>query len=290
MQRKAQDSAGRIATDSALTSSVHDVLRSPGQPLDAATRAFMEPRFAHDFSRVRVHTDGRAAESARAARAHAYTVGQNIVFGAGNFAPATEVGRRLLAHELTHTVQQRAAGGSVASFHEDAQLEANAEAAGREVAAGNRISQNILASGIQFSRQADPEAERKKAIEESNAVIAKIDAAEKEDETPAPGKLVRETNYTPPPKPKAPAPRPAAHEPRGYTPVPPEVVVEAYRLNPHVISESGSTEFHNQVWRHGGGHGRAPAAFRVGDMIRVNVEAFPSALRPLIGYNMYIGK
>lgn len=85
---------------------VHDVLRSPGQPLDAQTRAFMEPRFGHDFSNVRVHTDENAAESARAVDALAYTVGHNVVFGAGQYAPNTGVGRRLLAHELTHVAQQ----------------------------------------------------------------------------------------------------------------------------------------------------------------------------------------
>src|ERR1041385_5790965 len=62
---------------------VHEVLRSPGQPLDASTRAFMEPRFGRDFGDVRVHTDGKAAESARAVNARAYTVGNNVVFGAG---------------------------------------------------------------------------------------------------------------------------------------------------------------------------------------------------------------
>src|SRR2546425_13179281 len=85
---------------------VHDVLRSPGQPLDAGTRAFMEPRFGHDFSQVRVHTDSRAAESAQAVNALAYTVGRDVVFGEGEYEPGTSHGRRLLAHELTHVVQQ----------------------------------------------------------------------------------------------------------------------------------------------------------------------------------------
>jgi hypothetical protein len=84
---------------------VHEALRSPGRPLDPATRAFMEPRFGHDFSRVRVHTDSRAAESAQAIGARAYTAGASIVFGAGQYAPHTEAGQRLLAHELTHVVQ-----------------------------------------------------------------------------------------------------------------------------------------------------------------------------------------
>ncbi|MGH3796774.1 MAG: eCIS core domain-containing protein [Pseudonocardiaceae bacterium] len=95
---------------------VHDVLRSPGQPLDADTRAFMEPRFGHDFSRVRVHADARATAAADAVGARAYTVGQNIAFAAGMYSPGTTHGRRLLAHELTHVVQQGNAGpGVVAS-------------------------------------------------------------------------------------------------------------------------------------------------------------------------------
>jgi outer membrane protein OmpA-like peptidoglycan-associated protein len=85
---------------------VRDVLGSPGQPLDAAARAFMEPRFDQDFSRVRVHTDMRATESARSINALAYTVGRDIVFGAGQYAPKTPVGRWVLAHELTHVIQQ----------------------------------------------------------------------------------------------------------------------------------------------------------------------------------------
>jgi hypothetical protein len=88
---------------------VQDVLRSPGQPLDLATRALFEPRFGHDFSQVRVHTDAKAAESARAINALAYTTGWDVVFGAGQYTPETSTGRRLLAHELAHVVQQGAA-------------------------------------------------------------------------------------------------------------------------------------------------------------------------------------
>lgn len=68
---------------------VQEVLRSPGQPLDAVTRAFMEPRFGHDFSQVRVHNDARASQSARAVNALAYTVNRDIVFGNGQYSPAT---------------------------------------------------------------------------------------------------------------------------------------------------------------------------------------------------------
>jgi len=90
-------------------SSVHEVLRLPGQLLDTETRSFFESRFYHDFSGVRVHTDSRAAQSARDVNAHAYTVGSDIAFAPGRFAPATGEGRRLLAHELAHTVQQSSA-------------------------------------------------------------------------------------------------------------------------------------------------------------------------------------
>jgi hypothetical protein len=92
---------------------VHEVLQLPGQPLDKSTQAYFEPRFGHDFSRVRVHADARAAESARHVSAHAYTVGKDIVFAAGRFSPTTDDGRRLIAHELTHVVQQTAPASGV---------------------------------------------------------------------------------------------------------------------------------------------------------------------------------
>jgi Domain of unknown function (DUF4157) len=85
---------------------VREVLRSPGQQIDLGTREFMNAQFGHDFSHVKVHTDSRAAESARSVNALAYTVGRDIVFGAGQYAPQANAGRELLAHELAHTVQQ----------------------------------------------------------------------------------------------------------------------------------------------------------------------------------------
>lgn len=118
VQRKAAapqiSSLGLSTTSSGITASpiVNEVLRSPGQPLDAATRAFMEPRFGHDFSRVRIHTDAAAEQSARDVNARAYTAGNHVVFAAGRFAPQTHEGRRLVAHELSHVVQQEGAGGS----------------------------------------------------------------------------------------------------------------------------------------------------------------------------------
>jgi len=92
---------------------VHDALRSHGKPLDGATRKFMERRFGHDFGQVRVHTDALASQSAESVGARAYTVGPNIAFRQGEYVPSTTQGRRLLAHELTHVVQQSAAAPSV---------------------------------------------------------------------------------------------------------------------------------------------------------------------------------
>ncbi len=85
---------------------VHQVLGSPGRALAQSSRGFFEQRFGHDFGRVRVHDDARAAESARSVEAAAYTVGQHIVFDEGNFNPGSSQGRELMAHELAHTVQQ----------------------------------------------------------------------------------------------------------------------------------------------------------------------------------------
>jgi uncharacterized protein DUF4157/L,D-transpeptidase-like protein len=114
---------------------VPEVLRSPGQPLEREARAFMEPRFGHDFSKIRVHNDARAAESARSVGALAYTVGKDIVFGAGRYSPGETGGRRLLAHELAHTIQQ--GGGAhlqskleVSSPDSPAESEADAAAEG----------------------------------------------------------------------------------------------------------------------------------------------------------------
>ncbi|HVT16398.1 MAG TPA: DUF4157 domain-containing protein [Thermoanaerobaculia bacterium] len=75
--------------------------------MPSRVRDFFEPRFRSDFGRVRVHTDSRAGEVAGALGARAFTTGRDMVFGPGQFAPDTEAGRRLLAHELTHVVQQR---------------------------------------------------------------------------------------------------------------------------------------------------------------------------------------
>ena len=85
---------------------VHRVLATPGEALDRATRRFMEPRFGANFAHVRVHTGSEASKSARAVGARAYTLGSHIVFGSGEYSPASGAGRTLLSHELVHVMQQ----------------------------------------------------------------------------------------------------------------------------------------------------------------------------------------
>jgi hypothetical protein len=112
---------------------VHEVLNSPGQPLDSAMRAFMEPRFGHDFSNVRIHADERAAQSAHDVRAAAYTVGNHAVFAPDTYRPGTASGHRLIAHELAHVVQQQNTNSPPQAMpeigHQDDRAEQEADAA-----------------------------------------------------------------------------------------------------------------------------------------------------------------
>jgi len=94
------------SNESEIPSILHEVLRSPGSPLDSQTRLFMESRLGNDFRQVRVHKDSQAIASAQMLNAKAYTLGQNVVFGEGQYTPETLPGKRLLAHELAHTLQQ----------------------------------------------------------------------------------------------------------------------------------------------------------------------------------------
>lgn len=98
------------AAAAAVPSIVQEVLATSGQPLDPATRDFFEPRFAHDFGQVRIHADTQAAKSAQAVNALAYTVGRDVVFATGTYAPRDPLGQRLLAHELSHVIQQGGSG------------------------------------------------------------------------------------------------------------------------------------------------------------------------------------
>lgn len=136
---------------------VHDVLRPAGRPLDPATRAFMEPRFGHDFSRVRVHTDAQAAASARALKARAYAVGEDLAFGTNQYAPTSGRGLRLIAHELAHVVQQQQGGGSL-------EAEPQAEAAAERVTRGQSVvSEMIGGASPGLYAQNDEEEEARRA-------------------------------------------------------------------------------------------------------------------------------
>src|SRR5262249_16769691 len=132
---------------------VHEALRSSGRPLDAATREFMEPRFGHDFSGVRVHTDSQAAESARAVNALAYTVGRDVVFGSGQYAPGMTAGRKLLAHELAHTIQQAGSGsvslGKLTIGSANDRYEQEADRAGEDALRGAVQVESAGASSLQ---------------------------------------------------------------------------------------------------------------------------------------------
>jgi hypothetical protein len=153
LQRKSRGSGLENHNESFAPPIVHDVLRSRGEPLDTATRAFMEPRFAHDFSAVRLHTDSRAAESAGAVGASAYTVGSHIVFNAGRYSAGSSGSARLLAHELTHVVQQNQltvpAAGKLAIASPDGPAETQAENVAGQISSGSaggvgRIDRAVL--------------------------------------------------------------------------------------------------------------------------------------------------
>jgi hypothetical protein len=164
LQRRLQRrEAAKAATPPAVPAAVDGVLSSPGQPLDTWVRAEMEPRFGRDLGQVRVHTDAPAAASARAVDALAYTVGSHIVFAAGQLAPHSPPGRRLLAHELAHVVQQSDTAGMQTApdgiAPADGIQERHAEAAAEAVLAGERPANlGPVRGSIQRAPAAPPQA------------------------------------------------------------------------------------------------------------------------------------
>jgi hypothetical protein len=157
MQRKAVGSAEAHEAPPI----VHEALSSPGQPLDAETRAFFEPRFGHDFSDVRAHTDAIAARSARAVDARAYTFASHIAFADGAYNPQTDEGRHLLAHELAHTLQQEGNSNSIKRSSNqaleinkaNAPAEREADRITAEVMEGRRVSSPSGIHAPTLSRQ-----------------------------------------------------------------------------------------------------------------------------------------
>jgi hypothetical protein len=163
---------------------VYEVLLSPGKSLDPTTRAFMEPRFGHDFSKVRVHAGERASDSARAIKATAYAVGQDIVFGAGQYAPGTNGGKKLIAHELKHVIQQqRALSFARASLEQDSPSsaeESEADEAAEAVLEGRNIPPISLSP--EFRLQLKGPEEKKKEEGKASEGKKKGEAGEKTGE------------------------------------------------------------------------------------------------------------
>lgn len=132
--------------------SIQQTLTSQGHELDSETRSFMEPRFGHDFSQVRIHTDEQAAESAQAVNALAYTVGSDIVFGQRQYSPGTQEGKELLAHELTHVVQHEKAGtyGDRQNYSTNSSAtspaEQEAQTVSKQVASGYAVSEDHISA------------------------------------------------------------------------------------------------------------------------------------------------
>lgn len=139
------------------------VLSSPGRPLDAQVRQQMEAGFGHDFHDVRVHTDETAQRSARSVNALAYTVGRNVVFGGGQYAPGSQHGMHLLAHELAHVVQQRGQVGGLGGVgRSNALMEHEADSAAARIVSGQMAPAMAAAPGTLLARHAVPAASSSK--------------------------------------------------------------------------------------------------------------------------------
>jgi hypothetical protein len=159
IQRKAGESGAVMPSPSLASAALSG--HGPGRPLDASSRALMEPRFGRDFGSVRIHTDAAASRAARMLQAEAFTAGGDVYFAEGRYRPETAPGRRLLAHELTHTVQQ-GGGGTGAIARSSAAISEPHDASEREadsiadrVVAGLQVSTPITASAGTIQRQED---------------------------------------------------------------------------------------------------------------------------------------
>ena len=182
-----QKTAGNASVTAALeeqeTSPVKDVVGSGGSPLDRDTRGFMESRMGADFGDVRIHTDSKASESAKSVQAHAYTVGNDVVFQSGKYEPQSESGQRMLAHELTHVVQQRsgpvagtpAPGGIKISHPSDSFEQAAETSADRVMASPSMDASPPLAAPASIQRQDNEE-------EEVQGFFVQREADEEEEE------------------------------------------------------------------------------------------------------------
>jgi hypothetical protein len=155
---------------------VHEVLHSPAHQLDRNTRAFVEPRFGHDFSGACVHINAKAAEAAAAVHARAFTVGHHIVFAPEEYSPETIDGKRLLTHEITHVVQQ--ANGIQGKLTISRSGDEYEQEADRKARAINRESDFMLTerTGISFMRQQEnpPAAKEDENVTELKDKVSKL--------------------------------------------------------------------------------------------------------------------
>jgi hypothetical protein len=195
-----QKTAGNATVSAALEeqepSLVKGVVGSGGgAPLDKDTRGFMESRLGADFGDVRVHTDATASESARSVQAHAYTVGNDVVFQSGKYAPESDSGRRMLAHELTHVVQQRsgpvdgtpAPGGIQISNPADRFEQAAESTADRVMSSPTATAPTSVGAASASVQRAGPGAEDDVVPEEVQGSFVQREAngpEEKDDEEP----------------------------------------------------------------------------------------------------------
>lgn len=143
--------SGHTSTVTPTATAQISAMRGGGQPLPQPVRDFMEPRFGYDFSQVRIHTDARAAESAEAVNARAYTVANDIAFRCGEYSPETLSGRRLLAHELTHVIQQSHAFARP-TLQRQAEPPRLPDFPGLATALSHNIGENLYAYGHHFYR------------------------------------------------------------------------------------------------------------------------------------------
>jgi hypothetical protein len=186
--QRAVGNSGVTAMVEEERSPVHDVVSGGGRPLDPEVKGEMEGRLGHDFSDVRVHDDGAAHDSAKAVNAHAYTVGSNVVFQRDKYDPSSSDGKVMLAHELTHVVQQRsgpvegssAPGGIKVSDPSDRferEASANAEQA---MAASAPVA--APAAGTPVQRDADEAAPVQRHADNAAASVQREGEEEKEEE------------------------------------------------------------------------------------------------------------
>lgn len=190
--QRAVGNAGVTGVMEGEGSPVLDVVGSGGgAPLDNDTRTDMESRLGHDFGDVRVHTDSRAHDSAKAVNAHAYTVGSNIVFQRDKYDPSSTDGRTMLAHELTHVVQQRSGpvegtptGGGIQVSDPSDRFEREAVSnAERAISAPAPVA--VSPTGPAVQRQADEEEQPEEAAVQGAFVQRAEEGEEEEEAAPA---------------------------------------------------------------------------------------------------------